>query len=92
MRERNKGGSGVDKRIEWIDGRKAQRGERRDANDMTETERRAREKWGSRRTEKAMLTQDAGSGNRNHDNGKWESWVSSRRILMGWCVGTEPSH
>ena len=31
---------------------------------MTEMERRAREKGESRRTEKAMLPQDAGSGKR----------------------------
>ena len=41
-RGRNKGGSGLDTRIEWIDGRKARRGEPRDGDDMTETERRAR--------------------------------------------------
>ena len=64
MRERNKGLSGVDKRREWIDGRKARRGERRDGDDMTEMERRAREKGESRRTEKAMLPQDAGNGKR----------------------------
>ena len=51
---------------------------------MSEMERRAREKRCSRK----MLAAVRG----NHDNGKWESWDSCTRILMGWCVGTEPSH
>ena len=54
-RGKNKGVSGVDTRIEWIAGRKARRGERRDGDGMTETERWARQKGDSRRTKKAML-------------------------------------
>ena len=54
-RGKNKGRSGVDTRIEWIDGRKARRGERRDGDGMTETERRARQNGDSRRMKKAIL-------------------------------------
>ena len=54
-RGRNKGGSGLGARIEWTEGRKARRGERRDGDDMTETERRARYKGDRKRRKKAML-------------------------------------
>ena len=48
-------------------------------------ERKGRAGGQRRRCSRKMLAAVRG----NHDNGKWGSWDSSRRILMGWCVGTE---
>ena len=63
-RGENKGGSGVDTRMDWIAGSKARRGERRGGDGMTEMERKARQKGDSRRMKNAMLQQDVGGGKR----------------------------